>query len=806
MIDETIKTNIGQADGEKSAKDKLTEQLQQGVKSVTDSENFKNYLKTSGRLIYNNYSFNNTLLVWLQKPDASYIMDCEVWKELGRNVRQGAAGAKILMPVMASEKEKGGLVEQIKSNLNAELSRDPAAAQAYYRFGQSNMEFTRNRANGLIGLKIDGAEKAVFKSDAELKKFVDKAVLGKVPMYFTVGTVFDAKDVIIPEHLWLKRGFTEDEVVTDEKGNPVKNGRGETKIINTPERQARFVDNIDLEITAQDPGKMKVLFDACAAVCRNRGVPVLESNADEDEAIKSGAEGYFIKSDDKYPNGLIVLNGELEITKKCSVLLHEMAHADMHPEIEKLASEMGEDKVTKPMKELQAQAVSYAVGSKFGIEDTSFSFDYMAVYTKGFEMQDLHKSLDVIHREIKSMFSDLKAELDTAGYNLDLTEKPAAMIEKDTIKTITQNNLNYALKQENVCARAIGELPTLIAQHKNSPEILAILEKIKKNADIQQDNIDIIKNNIAGLNGATTREEQNGYVDKLNNAYKRINVCANAHERLSEQFVSKNRELRGELKDKFDKDPLKTIKNLNKNGAYPRIADLSESQLAYIAASKYIALEYSKLLRDKNNAGEFADKICDRAAVIADYASENGTFVEIASCEDFLDKPVFANGTICHPKVAEQIVHQAEIQVQGIKKEFADRGEYFPYIRCDVTVYSPVPGYGLTALRTKIDIGDGEQQGLKDHLTACNADGTVKDEILHKFEEALQEKSFEDKISTPHVRSGEDFSEKNAEAPQSDHSMSGNDWKKEINAAKSAANTERERQQDNTARTRQERR
>ena len=45
-------------------------------------------------------------------------------------------------------------------------------------------------------------------------------------MYYTVGRVFDVKDTIVPEHLWVKKGYTKDEVVKDKDGKPIKNKRG----------------------------------------------------------------------------------------------------------------------------------------------------------------------------------------------------------------------------------------------------------------------------------------------------------------------------------------------------------------------------------------------------------------------------------------------------------------------------------------------------------------------------------------------------------------------------------------------------
>ena len=52
----------------------ITDKLEQGLKELFESERFKEYLKTMSK--FYNYSFNNTLLIAMQKPDAEIILRC----------------------------------------------------------------------------------------------------------------------------------------------------------------------------------------------------------------------------------------------------------------------------------------------------------------------------------------------------------------------------------------------------------------------------------------------------------------------------------------------------------------------------------------------------------------------------------------------------------------------------------------------------------------------------------------------------------------------------------------------------------
>ena len=75
----------------------ITEHLEQGVQEVFESERYRDYLKAMSR--FHNYSLNNTLLIVMQKPDASLIAGYGKWRdEFERHVKSGEKGIKILAP------------------------------------------------------------------------------------------------------------------------------------------------------------------------------------------------------------------------------------------------------------------------------------------------------------------------------------------------------------------------------------------------------------------------------------------------------------------------------------------------------------------------------------------------------------------------------------------------------------------------------------------------------------------------------------------------------------------------------------
>ena len=66
----------------------ITEQLEQGVAEIFTSEKYSEYLNTMAK--FHNYSFNNTLLIAMQKPEATLVAGYQAWqKKFNRQVKRG---------------------------------------------------------------------------------------------------------------------------------------------------------------------------------------------------------------------------------------------------------------------------------------------------------------------------------------------------------------------------------------------------------------------------------------------------------------------------------------------------------------------------------------------------------------------------------------------------------------------------------------------------------------------------------------------------------------------------------------------
>lgn len=96
---------MADAKTEKQKVKEITDKLEEGLKELFESEKYKNYLSTMSK--FHNYSFNNTLLIALQRPDASLVAGYQAWqKNFNRHVKRGEKGIRILAPAPYKIKEE----------------------------------------------------------------------------------------------------------------------------------------------------------------------------------------------------------------------------------------------------------------------------------------------------------------------------------------------------------------------------------------------------------------------------------------------------------------------------------------------------------------------------------------------------------------------------------------------------------------------------------------------------------------------------------------------------------------------------
>lgn len=768
----------------------LRNMVVQGVEAVRSDENYKAWLRTRSHNFMNKYSFGNILRVAFQNPTASTVMGYEQWKDYGRQVNAGAKGMQILVPMFYQEKTSGNLCRDIMASLTNQLKTKESAE---YKLGETGLRFTMNRGSSEIGLSLPNGASITFANRQELNTFLQKNVIGKTPRYYNPQSVFDVADTSTPNLLSVKRGFKDSELirgkgvdvpietenglvlakakfskdpsapkgyewvdknkigkgtwdlVTAPQGEPVKVGRKneEFLIVNTDERKAKFHDVLEMNVIAKNPEVMKILFEAIKELSEDKGVPVKVVSKDSDDwQTSKEANGYFHRAEGvekaNYPKGFIVIPTELlqeNPAHAVKTLVHEMAHADLHGEVAKLEKEMGMS-VSREMKETQAESVAFMVCENFGIDSSDYSFKYLATWASDEELKAFTKSLNVIDREAQQLVSEINAKLETLGLDKELRELPKEALSKETIDTRVSLYNKEISDNRDLIIMQNDEL-TVTAEHSSDNSDKAdIVILMKDNLEKRQHEVELQRDLIDSLECADTREMQDEIMAELDTSLSRSSNLSKTFDDYKTSLETISLRNREGLREQFAQNPLSTLGKMSKD-SYPELATLSVAQKQYIAKSPYVRESLTSLL--STDPHKFVSEVVTRANDAMKVASKSGMFVEVVSCKQTTEPPILKNGDLAHPRVADKIVGEAEMQIRDIKRN----SDFFPNADTRLGIYSFTEKGNISCYVANLRIGDSTQVNLMDYLKkACPNKG----ELINAFESATKERGAKGKL------------------------------------------------------------
>ena len=109
---------------EKQRVQELTDKLKQGLQDLFNSDSYRNYLSTMSK--FHNYSFNNTLLIAMQKPDATLVAGYKaLQKNFERHVNKGEKAIRILAPAPYKIKEERDKIDPVTQELLLDKDGNP---------------------------------------------------------------------------------------------------------------------------------------------------------------------------------------------------------------------------------------------------------------------------------------------------------------------------------------------------------------------------------------------------------------------------------------------------------------------------------------------------------------------------------------------------------------------------------------------------------------------------------------------------------------------------------------------------------
>lgn len=748
--------------------EKKKEALLRGVGAVMSSNEFAKYSKTINKLMYNNYSPRNCSLILnqfvmkyceknnidilklsneemgkkvieaLESEDVpSYMMGYEAWKEYGRQVKGKGVAYSIIAPNYVNEYNgKGTILKAMKKKFQEQYKKDRNINYAEFKLGKTGLTF-RGYANELVDICMNGKIISGKQTIEDVRKFLDNDVIGKMPNGYSITYVYDVKNTVVPEHLWVKSGYKKDELVLDENNNPVqrkpyKNSNvTEYKIKNTEERKSKFNPELSMEVKGITEEKAEILYEALKETSEKKGVSM---NIEE---IEGSARGFFKSDINK-----IAISNKLDNINRCATGIHEMAHADLHAK--------SSDK-TRNMKEVEAEAVSYIVSQHFGINTDVKSFNYLASWSTGRDLKELESSMSVILNESKKLEREIERTLNEKGYNINI-EKTGLEIEEKTKDSNDSLNKNteeylksykeYVLTESTNIERLKSDAKELLKKTEDTRCINIISEQIN-NLNKQNRKVQAIDNNIEKIaNGNSEQKDTDIFKSRIEKMYIENQNLKTQFSDLSYEYNQRIQELQTEeiinLRENYNVNPVKTIKDYIQKSDNETLKKLDDMSIDYIAKSKYLNDNYNNLIQD-NNMDSFMQKAVDRINQINEIKSKDGQFIEISFCEKWFSEPIIKNGALLHPQRANEIIKEAEKDIEKLKIKASENNDYIPYSKCYMTIFTENKNV-LFATNTRVDIGDGNQSDLSDFLQKECKDKFVLDTYNKSLKENLKNK------------------------------------------------------------------
>ncbi len=122
----------------------------------------------------------------------------------------------------------------------------------------------------------------------------------------------------------------------------------------------------------------------------------------EFEDMRGGEKGYF-----DFIEQRIAINNGMSESQTIKTAIHELTHSRLHnPNI----NSDEQHKISRANEEVQAESVAFVVANHFGIDTSDYSFDYIASWSTGKELEELHENLEIIQKEANIIIQGIEEQ------------------------------------------------------------------------------------------------------------------------------------------------------------------------------------------------------------------------------------------------------------------------------------------------------------------------------------------------------------------------------------------------------------
>ena len=383
---------------ENSQQDRLkeiVESIERGIQELFESEKYKQYLKTMSR--FHRYSVNNTMLIYMQKPDATLVAGFNKWRDqFKRHVNKGERGIRILAPTPYTIRKK-------QEKLDPDTKAPVLDAEGKVLTEEVEIKVPRYRPVAVFD---------VSQTDGEPLPSIVSDLSGNVKQY---GIFMEALQKSSPVPITI-------EPLTD--GSDGYFSSGEQKIVlNEGMSEVQTVSAAIHEIAharLHDEGIPKWEDDRSYDEIEIFGQPALFSNWRLND-VPEGLFRYDLRGSDDDPGEPICVERNVVVNHAASIITAKPIELPEDGRIF-LTEENGisfvggqmtirdffrEHRKDRGTQEVEAESISYTVCQHYGIETADNSFGYIAGWSKDKTLPELRASLETICKTSSRLIDDI---------------------------------------------------------------------------------------------------------------------------------------------------------------------------------------------------------------------------------------------------------------------------------------------------------------------------------------------------------------------------------------------------------------
>ena len=337
----------------------ITAGIEQGIKELFESEKYMRYLSVMSR--FHRYSVNNTMLIYMQKPDATLVAGYNKWKDqFERHVKKGEHGITIIAPTPYKKKiEEQKLDPDTKAPI---LDKDGKIVTE-----EKEIEIPMFRPVKVFD---------VSQTDGKPLPELAASLSGNVPNYEAFMEAL-RRSAPVPITFEAMAADTDGYFSAEHQKIAIRQGMSEVQTVSATVHEIAHSK-------LHDPKKHEML-PSWKVVLESEGGTKHDFKLDF--ATEREAEQFASDMDWRYVD-------ENQFEWRLAV--------EEDPTAEKQAIK------NRHTEEVEAESISYAVCKYFKIETGENSFGYIASWSQGKELQELRASLETINKTSGTLISDIE--------------------------------------------------------------------------------------------------------------------------------------------------------------------------------------------------------------------------------------------------------------------------------------------------------------------------------------------------------------------------------------------------------------